>query len=125
MTKPVTIRVTPNRLQKKNIHTVDSFKHSSFSSFPVTQKQQNITSNKYYDDNTSERPQCNIPNAPLVNRALQLADYMSPPEKERVPIIMKAHLLGHFGINAIEKTIHNDYNLHWTKYETRYSKSYK
>lgn len=114
VTKPVTIRVTPNRLQKKNIHTVDSFKHSSFSSFPVTQKQQNITSNKYYDDNTSERPQCNIPNAPLVNRALQLADYMSPPEKERVPIIMKAHLLGHFGINAIEKTIHNDYNLHWT-----------
>jgi transposase InsO family protein len=45
---------------------------------------------------------------------MQYADYMTPPEKDRVSVIMKAHLLGHFGVNAIEKTIHNDYNLHWT-----------
>jgi transposase InsO family protein len=53
-------------------------------------------------------------NNTIVNRALQYADYMTPPEKDRMSIISKAHLLGHFGINAIEKTIHNDYKLHWT-----------
>ncbi|MEG1462852.1 MAG: DDE-type integrase/transposase/recombinase, partial [Anaerorhabdus sp.] len=39
---------------------------------------------------------------------------MTPPQEERLEIISKAHLLGHFGINAIEKTIHNDYKLHWS-----------
>ncbi|KAG2210721.1 hypothetical protein INT45_013565 [Circinella minor] len=51
---------------------------------------------------------------PVVLRALQFADYMTPPEKERDDIINKAHLLGHFGIKAVEDTIHNDYKLHWT-----------
>jgi hypothetical protein len=43
-----------------------------------------------------------------------LADYITPPPKERDDIINKAHLLGHFGIKAVETTIHNDYNMHWT-----------
>lgn len=114
VSKAVTPRVTPNRFQKKNIHTVDSFNHLSFSSFPVALKKQSVTTNEYYNNNAYVRPPHSTPNAPLVNRALQLAEYMTPPNKERVPIIMKAHLLGHFGINAIEKTIHNDYNFHWT-----------
>ena len=53
-------------------------------------------------------------NAPMILRAMQFADYMTPPIKERDDIINKAHLLGHFGINAVENTIHNDYKLHWT-----------
>lgn len=53
-------------------------------------------------------------NIPLVSRAIQYADYMTPPTKERDCIINKAHLLGHFGIKAVEDTIHNDYKLHWT-----------
>lgn len=50
----------------------------------------------------------------LINRALQYADYITPPRKDRDNIINKAHLLGHFGITAVETTIHKDYNMHWT-----------
>ena len=112
--KPVTSRVIQNRYQKRNIHTVDSFRHISFSSFPTALKQLSHETNEYSDSNTYVRPKLGKNYTPLVNRSLQLAEYTTPPEKERVPIIMKAHLLGHFGINAIEKTIHNDYNFHWT-----------
>lgn len=51
---------------------------------------------------------------PLISRVMQYADDMTPPEKDRVAVIMKAYLLGHFGANAIEKTIHDNYSLHWT-----------
>ena len=40
-------------------------------------------------------------------------EYMTPPESERRDIIERTHLLGHFGINAIEKTIHAE-GIHWT-----------
>jgi transposase InsO family protein len=53
-------------------------------------------------------------NIPLVNCALQYAEYITPPSKERMDIINKAHLLGHFGIKAVEDTIHKDYKMHWT-----------
>lgn len=49
----------------------------------------------------------------LLHRALRYQDYMTPPVNERDDIIFKAHLLGHFGVNAVEDTIHND-KLHWT-----------
>ena len=51
---------------------------------------------------------------PSLFMALQYVDYMTPPVDERAEIISKAHLLGHVGVNAIEKIIHNDYKLHWT-----------
>ncbi|EIE88739.1 hypothetical protein RO3G_13450 [Rhizopus delemar RA 99-880] len=50
---------------------------------------------------------------PLLHRALQYEDYITPPPEERKDIILKAHLLGHYGIKAIEQTIHGD-KLHWT-----------
>ena len=50
---------------------------------------------------------------PLAFGALQYADYITPPPKERDDIINRAHLLGHFGIKAVEDTIHNDYEMHW------------
>lgn len=49
----------------------------------------------------------------LLHRALQYEDYFTPHPDERHDIILKAHLLGHFGIKAIEQTIHGD-KLHWT-----------
>ena len=49
-----------------------------------------------------------------MNCAIQYADYITPPPKDRDNIINKAHLLGHFGITAVEDTIHKDYNMHWT-----------
>ena len=49
----------------------------------------------------------------LVQRASELADAMTPPPEERRAIIEKYHSLGHYGINAVEKAIH-DANLHWT-----------
>ena len=53
-------------------------------------------------------------NVPLINSALQYADYITPPKKERDDIINRAHFHGHFGIKAVETTIHRDYNMHWT-----------
>ncbi|SAL96833.1 hypothetical protein [Absidia glauca] len=41
-------------------------------------------------------------------------DYMEPPtEAERSDILLKAHLFGHFGAEAIVKAIHNN-GMHWT-----------
>jgi transposase InsO family protein len=88
----------------------------AFSSFPTVSTNYddntNTSSNHIDSSNTTSFDSYN--KTPLISRAMQYADYMTPPEKDRVSIIMKAHLLGHFGVNAIEKTIHNDYKLHWT-----------
>lgn len=53
-------------------------------------------------------------NNALISRALKFADYMTPPQKDRLELIMRVHLLGHVGINSIEKILHNDYKVHWT-----------
>ena len=52
-------------------------------------------------------------NKPMLHRALQYEDYITPPPEERHNIILRAHLLGHFGVKAVEQSIHGD-NLHWT-----------
>lgn len=49
-----------------------------------------------------------------ISRAMKYADYMTPPKAERLEIILRVHLLGHVGINAIEKVLHHDYKIHWT-----------
>ncbi|KAG2212105.1 hypothetical protein INT45_003662 [Circinella minor] len=49
-----------------------------------------------------------------ISRAMKYADYMTPPKAERLEIILRVHLLGHVGINAIEKVLHHDYKVHWT-----------
>ncbi|KAG1441978.1 hypothetical protein G6F56_011255 [Rhizopus delemar] len=48
-----------------------------------------------------------------VHRAVQKVDYMTPPEDERYEILHRAHLLGHYGADAMVTTVHHD-NLHWT-----------
>jgi hypothetical protein len=40
--------------------------------------------------------------------------YTVPNEPERENLLLKTHLLGHFGINAMETTLHND-NIKWLK----------
>ncbi|KAI9365700.1 hypothetical protein BD770DRAFT_438933 [Pilaira anomala] len=50
----------------------------------------------------------------VTSSALQYADYITPPKKERDDIINRAYFHGHFGIKAVETTIHRDYNMHWT-----------
>jgi len=50
----------------------------------------------------------------LVSRAMKFADYMTPPKKDRLELVMRVHLLGHVGINSMEKILHNDYKVHWT-----------
>ncbi|CEG71816.1 hypothetical protein RMATCC62417_07485 [Rhizopus microsporus] len=49
----------------------------------------------------------------MLHRALQYEDFITSPLEERCDIILKAHLLGHFGVKAVELAIHGD-NLHWT-----------
>lgn len=39
-------------------------------------------------------------------------DYMTPPENERKQLMLRAHLMGHFGAENIVKVLHND-GLHW------------
>lgn len=110
-----------NKTNKQAIHRSRKLNHKyrnrkdedSFSSFPTSSSRPN-NDNNYNDISTSSTTITSSKNNTLVNRVLQYADYMTPPEKDRLSIISKAHLLGHFGINAIEKTIHNDYKLHWT-----------
>ena len=69
----------------------------------------NILNQKQNKKILSTKPQEDM----LLHRALRYQDHMTPPVNERDDIIFKAHLLGHFGVNAVEDTIHND-NLHWT-----------
>lgn len=66
------------------------------------------TNNKdIYDDY-----QGNIPEK--INRAASIIkdNTVEPPQEERQQILRNAHLLGHFGANAIIQTIHNN-GLHW------------
>lgn len=49
-----------------------------------------------------------------IARAMKFADYMTPPKKDRLELVMRVHLLGHVGINSMEKILHNDYKVHWT-----------
>jgi putative transposase len=83
---------------------------------PITHLPRNYTTgsnnepiNKVTRENkiTSEKDQ-------LITAALRYADFITPPRTERDDIINKAHLHGHFGIKAVETTIHRDYNMHWT-----------
>ena len=46
-------------------------------------------------------------------RAMKFAEYMTPPEHERDTLILKAHLLGHYGLQSIEDQLHHD-GVHWT-----------
>ena len=34
-------------------------------------------------------------------------------EKEKQTLLEKAHLLGHFGVTAMEQVIHEEYQMHW------------
>ncbi|SAM02959.1 hypothetical protein [Absidia glauca] len=43
----------------------------------------------------------------------QPQERLTPPEEDRQELLTKAHLFGHFGADAIVKSIHND-GLHWT-----------
>lgn len=79
-------------------------------------------SNDYNDNSLTNNDSPSIKNSDtlphnhniLISRAMKYADYMTPPESERIELILKVHLLGHVGINAIEKILHNDYAVHWT-----------
>ena len=62
---------------------------------------------------TSTKLNSTANNSPLIARALSYADYMTPPPEDRMQLILRAHLLGHFGINHIETTLKND-KLYWT-----------
>ena len=42
------------------------------------------------------------------NRYSNTNDYMSPPENERKAVLLRAHLLGHYGAEHIVKSLHND-----------------
>jgi transposase InsO family protein len=44
---------------------------------------------------------------------LKFAEYMTPPIYERDTLILKAHLLGHYGLQSIENQLHHD-GIHWT-----------
>lgn len=44
---------------------------------------------------------------------LKFAEYMTPTIHERDTLILKAHLLGHYGLQSIENQLHHD-GIHWT-----------
>jgi hypothetical protein len=44
----------------------------------------------------------------MLHRVLQYEDFITPSPEERRGIILKAHLLGRFGVKAVEQTIHGD-----------------
>jgi len=89
-----------------------SLYNNTSSSNSNDQNDNSLTNNDSLSINTSDTllPDHNI----LISRAMKYADYMTPPESERIELILKVHLLGHVGINAIEKILHNDYAVHWT-----------
>ncbi|KAG1451878.1 hypothetical protein G6F55_008966 [Rhizopus delemar] len=57
---------------------------------------------------TSATPSSSSSSKPLLHRTLQYEDYITSSLEERKDIILKAHLLGHYGIKAIEQTNHSD-----------------
>ncbi|KAK4512904.1 uncharacterized protein ATC70_003614 [Mucor velutinosus] len=63
-----------------------------------------------YNGSSGGQSDCNA----LISRAMKYADYMTPPKKDRLELVMRVHLLGHVGINSMEKILHNDYKVHWT-----------
>ncbi|CEP08557.1 hypothetical protein, partial, partial [Parasitella parasitica] len=66
------------------------------------------------DDNSENVETTTHGNTALIARAMKYTDYMTPPKDERLELILRVHLLGHVGINAVEKILHNDYYVHWT-----------
>ncbi|CEP09022.1 hypothetical protein, partial, partial [Parasitella parasitica] len=49
----------------------------------------------------------------FVLRALKFAEYMTPPADQRDNLIIRAHLLGHYGVKHVENQLHKD-GVHWT-----------
>lgn len=92
---------------------VDIFDAATYTNIPTTNAR-DLTSIKtnVSADSTASSYDVNI----LIARAMQYADYMTPPPSERIELIMKVHLLvGHVGINSIEKILHHDYKVHWSR----------
>ena len=75
------------------------------SSKPDNIKQNNYQSNK-------EGAVRAITKTTKFNHKLDITDYMSPPEKDRHTLLLRAHLLGHYGAEHIIKSLHVD-GIHW------------
>lgn len=71
-----------------------------------TRKKQKLNQNEKESVNENES---------LSIRAIQKKGYTTPNEEQRKEILLKSHLLGHYGIHAMEKIIHEDFNAHWPK----------
>ncbi|CEJ03452.1 hypothetical protein RMCBS344292_17437 [Rhizopus microsporus] len=90
---------------------------SSSSSRTLAPDDNNCTTSKLLTDdkdnsNHSSLSQININDNASV-RMLKFAEHMTPPIHERDTFILKAHLLGHYGLQSIENQLHHD-GIHWT-----------
>lgn len=61
-----------------------------------------------------EAVKCKSDDKDLFIYASHLDVYEQPKnEKEKQTLLEKAHLLGHFGVTAMEQVIHEEYQMHW------------
>ncbi|KAK4519443.1 uncharacterized protein ATC70_009679 [Mucor velutinosus] len=98
-----------------NDSNVDIFDASTYNMPSVSaqdlKNQQTADAKSSYNASSGGQSDCNA----LISRAMKYADYMTPPpKKDRLELVMRVHLLGHVGINSMEKILHNDYKVHWT-----------
>ncbi|KAK4513927.1 Long chronological lifespan protein 2 [Mucor velutinosus] len=97
-----------------NDSNVDIFDASTYNMPSVSaqdlKNKQTADAKSSYSGSSGGQSDCNA----LISRAMKYADYMTPPKKNRLELVMRVHLLGHVGINSMEKILHNDYKVHWT-----------